>query len=127
MPENETKMIMERITALQKELREKQVAVAMEEATVNGVSFSGVTTLWACCLLRSDSKWSEGNCSYRHRFTCDPHVIQESCTDSSLEEGRIQLPAGMERDHDSTVFLTKLVVRPQLKQLLFTVTDLPDL
>ena len=38
-PENEIKMISVRITALQKELKKKQVVVAMEEATVNGVSF----------------------------------------------------------------------------------------
>ena len=43
-PENEIKMISERITALQKELKEKQVVVAMEEATVNGVSFSDTIT-----------------------------------------------------------------------------------
>ena len=44
-PENETKMILERITVLQKELKEKQVVVTMEEATVNGVSFSDKITL----------------------------------------------------------------------------------
>ena len=43
-PENEIKMISERITVLQKELKEKQVVVAMEEATVNGVSFSDTIT-----------------------------------------------------------------------------------
>ena len=43
-PENEIKMISERITALQKELKEKQVVVAMEEATVSGVSFSDTIT-----------------------------------------------------------------------------------
>ena len=43
-PENKIKMISERITALQKELKEKQVVVAMEEATVNGVSFSDTIT-----------------------------------------------------------------------------------
>ena len=43
-PELETKMILERIAMLQKELKEKQVTVAMEEATVNGVSFSDEMT-----------------------------------------------------------------------------------
>ena len=43
-PELETKMILERIVMLQKELKEKQVTVAMEEATVNGVSFSDEMT-----------------------------------------------------------------------------------
>ena len=38
-PELETKMILERIAMLQKQLKEKQVTVAMEEAPVNGVSF----------------------------------------------------------------------------------------
>ena len=39
-PELETKMILERIAMLQKQLKEKQVKVAKEEATVNGVPFS---------------------------------------------------------------------------------------
>ena len=38
-PENETKMILDRIIVLQKELREKQVRVAMGETTVIRVSF----------------------------------------------------------------------------------------
>ena len=43
--ENKTKMILERITTLQKELKEKQVVVSVEEATENGVSFSDNITL----------------------------------------------------------------------------------
>ena len=43
-PELETKMILERIAMLQNQLKEKQVTVAMEEATVNGVSFSDEMT-----------------------------------------------------------------------------------
>ena len=43
-PENKIKMISERITAPQKESKEKQVVVAMEETTVNGVSFSDMIT-----------------------------------------------------------------------------------
>ena len=44
-PELEIKIILERIAMLQKQLREKKVTVAMEKATVNGVSFSDETTL----------------------------------------------------------------------------------
>ena len=43
-PELETKMILERIAMLQKQLKEKQVTVAMEKASVNGVSFSDEMT-----------------------------------------------------------------------------------
>ena len=43
-PEEETKAIMDKISTLQKKLREKQVAESMKEATVNGVTFSDEMT-----------------------------------------------------------------------------------
>ena len=44
-PSEETRRIMDKISILQKDLKEKQVLVAMEEATVNGVAFSDETTI----------------------------------------------------------------------------------
>ena len=43
-PEEENRAIMDKISALQKKLREKQVAESMKEAMVNGVAFSDETT-----------------------------------------------------------------------------------
>ena len=84
--EDETRTIIDRITILQKELCKRETGSSWCDK---------IDKAWTCCLLRSDSKWSEGNCTYRHRFTCDPHVTQERRTDSSLEKRRIQLPVGL--------------------------------
>ena len=93
-PELETKMILERIAMLQNLLKEKQVKVAMEEATVNGVPFSDEMT---------PTKLGPAVYSEVTVNGVNVTALIDTGSDSSLKKGRIQFPAEMERNHDSAV------------------------
>ena len=97
---------MDKISTLQKDLKEKQVLVAMEEVTVNGVAFSDETTITKLGPTIYSEVSVNGEKVMALIDTGSPVTLMslnKAIQILALRKGEFSFPTRMERSHDGPI------------------------